>query len=282
MNPSFTVDEDNNAFKCYAGGCRAFGGPAALVQRVLGVDFYGAKDWLRDNYGTPAGAPGSVPRRAAVGPKVRRSVLDRRRAIDRGKCSMERIWEPLGRADLDYLHGRGLKDETIRYWRLGSLSGGWPRGLEGITLPWFDRDGLVKLEVRRHIGVGSRYVELYRSCPVLYPAMIGLQHSRAIVVEGVFDCVLLWQELGHFPVCTTGSSGEPILPKAVERLAACSKVYIATDADGGGDAVAGRWAGLLPPGRTERVRPPEPYGDWGEMWQGGGDLRAFWRPWLAP
>jgi DNA primase len=277
------VGEHDNAYRCYAGSCQAFGGPAALVQKVLGVDFYGAKDWLRENYGTPAGAPGSVPRRAAAGPKVRRTVLDRRLAIDRGKCSTERIWEPLGKADLDYLHGRGLKDETIRYWRLGSLSGGWPRGLEGVTLPWFDRDGLVKLEVRRRGGVGSRYVELYRSCPVLYPAMVDRPPgSRVIVVEGVFDCVLLWQELNHFPVCTTGSSAEPILPEAVERLAACSRVYIATDNDQGGNTVAGRWAGLLPPGSTVRVRPPEPYGDWGEMWQGGVDLRAFWLPRLAP
>ncbi len=277
-NPSFHhVNKQGNVFKCYAGQCRAFGGPAKLVMKCLGLSFTGAKDWLGklSRVVTPTVA-GKAPAR----PEERRSILYPRSAARCAEYARQRIWGPHGAEDLAYLRDRrGLRDSTIEAWRLGSFCpDGPPRGLEGIAIPWYD-GCLMKLAVRKRVDGGHKYVELYRSKPIIYPEMTRLQPgSSVVIVEGELDAVLLWQELGRrFAVCTVGSSAEPIRPEAVERLSSCSRLYVATDNDGGGDALAGRWAASCP-GRTVRVRPPDGHNDWGVAREAGVNLDAFWTP----
>ena len=69
----------------------------------------------------------------------------------------ERLWTPEGTSALTYLRGRGLTEATIRQARLGCTAGVaipirdgtryWR--IAGILIPWFDRDRLALVKIRR-------------------------------------------------------------------------------------------------------------------------------------
>ena len=185
-----------------------------------------------------------------------------------------------GATALAYLRGRGLEDETIRGAKLGWASrimvpkkdgsGDWP--LSGVVLPWFDRDRLCLVKVRR-IGsfTGPKYVELFRDHPLIYPGRSVFRPGRTLIVcEGEFDALLLGQELASLDVgvVTLGSASSQPAPTAVNLLCTASRLFVATDADSAGDLAASKW----PPHREAQSKPPAPNTDWTEVQKAGIDL----------
>ncbi len=172
-----------------------------------------------------------------------------------------RLWTPEGTETLTYLHGRGLRDETIRAARLG-----WTPGVmiptregdrcyqaRGVVIPWFDGDRLALVKIRQPEGREPKYAEAFRDRPRVYPDPAVIEPGRPlVVVEGEFDALLLGQELRDLAaVVTLGSaSSRPDLAARSEMLAA-APWYIATDADEAGDKAADGW-----PAVARRVRPP--------------------------
>lgn len=57
QSPSFTIGKNKTSWKCY--GCGEYGDSIALVEKILGVDFKSACNWLCDRYGIDAA---SMPR----------------------------------------------------------------------------------------------------------------------------------------------------------------------------------------------------------------------------
>jgi DNA primase len=314
-NPSLQVDPAERRWKCWP--CDLGGDAPALVMKLQGVGFPEAVRIVAEMAGIispslatarptrtgpparprpPAGPPAGPSARPSVATADRSSVrpagspLERPTGLDRQEAervvedAAMRLWEPEGRAALDYLiESRGLTEGTIRASRLGWAdrirlptrdgSGTW--SLSGITIPWIDSGRSVRIKVRR-LGLfqGSKYIEAFSDGWTAYPSMAAIRPGAPLViVEGEFDALLLGQELGDLTsVITMGSTSSSRRPDPSVwlALARCSQLFVALDGDGSGDDAAAEWGG-----RSVRVRPPIGK-DWTEALQAGVDLRRWW------
>jgi hypothetical protein len=199
----------------------------------------------------------------------------------------DRLWKPEGRQALAYLHGRGLREETIRAARLG-----WTPGVmiptqredqrwkvRGITIPWFDGERLALVKIRDPDAPKSkRYKEAFRDRPGIYPGPQAIRPGWPLIIgEGELDALLLGQELRDLAaVVTLGPSSNRPDAGVIGRMLCAPVRFIALDADKAGDKAAAEW-----PARATRVRPPEPFKDWTEAAQAGIDLRCWWLPRLG-
>lgn len=205
-------------------------------------------------------------------------------------CEKE-LWADTGQAAREYLHRRGLTDDTIRAARLG-LSLGNELGVAGVscvtglTIPWYvdsrlwrikirrfppPRDGarygapiIIRPEDRRRLGNGAHH---------LYGADSLHGQRVAIMVEGELDVLLLQQTLGDLAaVVTPGSCSKGLEGRAIVRLLHVSPILVALDADEAGQAAAKRLAAVS--NRIRLVRVPKGK-DVGEAFLLGVDLRAW-------
>jgi len=204
------------------------------------------------------------------------------------------LWEKAGQLGLDWLHGRGLNDDTIRAWGLGwcpRLPGDDPKkwGLEGkpvwlpqgVVIPCEAGGALWYVKVRRFgkdeplADPGDKYAYVRGAKPsgVIY----GLDHLDgkrvAVICEGELDAPLLWQLAGDLidVVAIGGKGGKPSLP-FLSELAGASRWLVALDCDA--DKAAGWWGDFS--ARVQRVRPLQG-NDLTDFHQAGGDLRAWTR-----
>jgi len=97
-----------------------------------------------------------------------------------------------------------------------------------------------------------------------------------VITEGELDCLLLGQELGdRASVVTLGSASGKPSREARRALLAASRLFVATDGDGAGRKSAKRLREHFP--QAERIRPPAPDKDWGEVRAGGfGRIAYHW------
>jgi DNA primase len=124
-NPSLAIEPGKPFWRCF--GCGEHGDAANLVMRLRGVGFPEAVRVVTELAGfqnpktprvlgswtehRPSESPASqTPERSSGLP------VDHAMALVTGAA---RLWTPEGTEALTYLHGRGLKDETIRAARLG-------------------------------------------------------------------------------------------------------------------------------------------------------------------
>ena len=92
------------------------------------------------------------------------------------------------------------------------------------------------------------------------------------MVEGELDALTIEQEAGDLVTAVaTGATGGARRMHWLARLALCSVVLVAYDADAAGEAAAGYWLEVLDNGRRWR-----PYWeDVNAMAQDGADVRAW-------
>lgn len=213
------------------------------------------------------------------------------------------LWRDENRKALDYLRGRGLKDSTIEYFRLGFSPGvkfgqRWiPRG---VVIPciagevWYLKivllpGELVKCEkcrkeiparepcpscgtINKYRGVkGNRTAAIFNAGD-----LVGAE--LALFVEGEIDAMTAWQEIGDvLPVVTLGASNNRIDLATWGVYLISLRYMLATyDPDPAGRAGFSYLAEL-----SNRVRAcplPEGVKDVNDYHQAGGDL---WQ-WLKP
>jgi hypothetical protein len=193
----------------------------------------------------------------------------------------EQLWKPEGADALAYLHGRGLKDETIKSARLG-----WTPGLmlptrdgkssyrvSGVVIPWFNRGRLALAKIRRTWNREPSYIEVFRDRPLIFPGPKVIEPGRPlVVVEGEFDALLLGQEIrGLAGVVTLGSASSSPDLTTLRLMLAARIWFIALDADESGDTAASGW-----PCRARRVRPRGPNMDWTDAHRYGVNLARWW------
>ena len=206
------------------------------------------------------------------------------------------LWSPAGREALDWLRGRGLLDLTIRRFRLGFLpkrvrtdpiealrNRDGPRGItapRGITLPWCHPEAWYHANEPtpgpRWVGCNVRRLtpEVYGPLPVdqekcfafagsqrgfAYPFSDLVLGLPALIVEGEWDALIAWQELGWVAnVISVGGAKQDPKPSAAAELDGCPTWLIALHNDDAGNEGAKKWAirsrgksvrALLPPGR---------------------------------
>lgn len=214
---------------------------------------------------------------------------------------------PIGSAALAWLHGRGLKDKTIDYFRLGFSPGAkfgdmWiPRG---VVIPcvvldevWYLKIALldgdpVKCgkcekptkarqpcphcdEVNKYTGVaGNRVKAIFNGDELL-------EHAPVLFCEGEIDCMIAHQVLGAY-VAVAGMSGAKTgldLAAWGAHLVSVQHAMILFDNDPAGAAGALKMLDLLGD-RAIQCKLPDGVKDVNDFYLAGGDLYGWLLPYL--
>jgi len=279
-DPSLTVynDDDGDRWRCF--GCEAHGDLYDWLQRRQGVGIREAVEYLGADVTHVAG--GGPKRRPVPPPTSTREAPDddwqtraSRVVLD---CEKE-LWAPGGTRALAWLADRGLRPATLRRWYVGfNPEAGRLHGIyvhRGVTIPtWHEAaNTLWNITIRQAEGGYKQAVGGRRG---LFGADTLTEHETAVICEGEFDTMLLWQEAGDL-VATVG------LPASDQNIGAwlpwllhARRLLVATDTDQAGHEAAKRWLQLTQRARrlTPPVEPPDGK-DITDFYLAGGDLRAW-------
>lgn len=255
-----------------AGRLRGNGGEATVIQQQA------SRSTLDQSAPVAPQAPGAPP-----------AVWREKARLFRGYCQ-EQLHGPAGRAALDYLHGRGLTDDTIRRWGLGwhekarertarswGLTGKPVWLLRGVTIPWTVEGEAWHVKIRRFNDAGpmdkpgKKYARITGGAPTLYGLDFIAGKRVVVICEGELDAVLLWQEAGDLvDVVAIGTKGAKVALPVLTYLVGASHWLVALDNDA--EREAGDWGRFS--ARVHRVRPPKG-NDLTDFHQAGGDLRGW-------
>ena len=111
-SPSFTVNEEKGFYHCF--GCGAHGDVISFVMNTSGLSFPEAVEQLATDAGLEIPVETPEAREQAKRQAGLHEVMETACAWFEAQ-----LRTPAGRAALDYLQGRGLREETIRRFRLG-------------------------------------------------------------------------------------------------------------------------------------------------------------------
>ncbi len=287
-HPSFEVDRERRTWRCWA--CAVGGDAVDLVMKLYRLAFPEASRIAAELSGVVI-LPGSSPGPASRPPNFKQPTTVAPSGLPLDEAStlvadgVAALWEPGDGDALAYLHGRGLRDETIRVARIGwtpgvmipKRSGDGRYPFSGVVIPWRDGARLTRIKIRRTGDGKPKYAEAYSNRPLIYPDPEVIQSGRPLIfTEGEFDAMLLAQELPEASVITLGSSSARTDPSVLSGMLSASTWFVAFDADKAGDSAASKF-----PVWSVRIRPPEPFNDWTEAAQAGVDLRCWWLPRLG-
>jgi hypothetical protein len=269
---------DKPHFYCgiHGNGCGAHGDVIAFIQQLKGyASAYQAIQDLQE-MGYPIGDP-------SVASGVRYSTwhpeagAPSKKWQEQGNVvvheAIKCLWSPTGQKQLDYLRGRGLKDETIRHFRLGY----WPEWYKTVREAWGieTADETTTLYLRPAIlipcyegstlwGINQRLTEYttsesariaqgkrlprYRKREGSGNGLFNVDAIRpgepCFMAEGEIDAMTFQQETG-LPVVATGSTKGAQLSRWVAALSLPSHLVIAFDDDGKGEQAAEYWTDLF-------------------------------------
>lgn len=118
--PSFSVNSELNLYYCF--GCKAGGNVIQFVMEMERVSYLEAVKILADRIHMQLPEMQEDPDY-----ERRRSQRERLYAANRDAARYyhDTLWQPEGKAVLDYLHGRGLDDGIIRRFGLGAATDHW-------------------------------------------------------------------------------------------------------------------------------------------------------------
>jgi DNA primase len=198
----------------------------------------------------------------------------------------EQLYCPAGRDGLNWLHGRGLTDATIKRWGLGwhdkdrwrdpeqfGLTGKKVWLPRGVVIPWTVGGDVRHVKVRRFADDPPKYIRVRGGQPALYGLDFVTGKRVVVICEGELDAVLLWQEAGDLvDVVSIGTKGQKVAPPFLARLVGAARWLVALDNDA--DDKAQEWGDFSP--RVRRVHPLQG-NDLTEFAQAGGDLRQWVR-----
>jgi CHC2 zinc finger/Toprim-like len=260
-NPSFAVRP--SGWKCFA--CGVSGDCITWLTQYRGmttgdaIRLLGGEEVQNYKHRTPVSRP--APQAPLAEPP---SAEWQRRCITVVNEAVDMLWSDDGQRALDYLHGRGLDNETIKTAQLGYAPGApdeWKfwEGLAipcGITIPRFADGELWGVNVRRakgepkyqQIGTIQRHqAELGKGhcSEAMYWADLVRPGDPLLVVEGEFDCLISWQVAGDLlcPV-TLGSATNQVNPRWFAYLACARQALACYDNDKAGDQGYARLAAL--------------------------------------
>jgi hypothetical protein len=182
-----------------------------------------------------------------------------------------------GQPYLEYLRGRGLKDEIISEKRFGfmplaqdgrwqqdsfadwglteemlspeQLAKGCVRVPDGLVIPWFIHGNeLWKITIKRPFAGPKElsYGQIVGSRECLYNYDLVSSALPAMLTESVIDCLSVEQEAGDLVIpVATDSAARCRLPRWIARMAQAPFVLQSFDADEPGDKGAEEWMQLL-------------------------------------
>lgn len=274
------VNDEPQHFYCgiHGSGCGAHGDVIAFMQRWYKIGFYDACQRLGLGPGTEYKA--SARSATVNSPVVAPCQAWQERASVYAQRAQRFLWSTSGTAALDYLHWRGLTDETIRAAQLGyipfadadkgyfyrekndqwGLPGDEDKSYvylyEGILIPWIVDGALWKLNVRRLNGLkvdSAKYLEIKGSADPLYNVDSLLAERPAVLVESEIDALSGQQSTTRATWLASGSAGRARRDKWLAQLCLADIVLVAYDDDNpdtsgkrAGDSGAQFWLDTLP------------------------------------
>jgi DNA primase len=122
-SPSLNVDTNKKLFHCF--GCGEGGDAFSFVQKIEGLDFSGALEYLADRYKVSLEVVEENPRAAADRERRERLLELLERAAT---FYLRMLWESDEAAPArEYLAGRGLEEAILREFRVGYAPSAWDR-----------------------------------------------------------------------------------------------------------------------------------------------------------
>ena len=268
--PSFTVYPENQSFYCF--GCGVGGDVITFIRRAENLDYIEAVKLLASRAGM-ALPEDSVDDRAA---RLKTRILELNR--ETARFYHQQLLQPVGRGGLDYLHARGLSDNTIRHFGLGYSPDGWNALRDYLEAKGFSREEMLAAAVVAK-GKNNSVYDLFRG-RVMFPiidlrgAVIGFggrtmdQHGpkylnspdtpvfkksrnlfalnfakatkrpQLILCEGYMDVISVHQGGFENTVATLGTSLTSEQARIISQYT--NEVVVAYDSDGAGQAAAKR------------------------------------------
>src|SRR6266705_3137307 len=177
------------------------------------------------------------------------------------------LWSDKGTKALEYLHGRGLTNETIRYAKLGFCPGWYHEQLEnwgltsiqtleeteikippGITIPWIVENKIWKISVKRFEDVEKGYFQVVGSSDALYTIDTSRGYDTpCMLLESEFDALSVQQEAGGIiAAIATGGTSKGQSLRWINQLKQAPGVLIGFDADEAGNNGAQSWQKKIP------------------------------------
>lgn len=195
-------------------------------------------------------------------------------------CNQIAFWQTqLTSDDYDYLHSRGLTDDTITALKIGRTSDG------RLSIPYL-KNGYVAYYCTRHLPGGAYPESKYRKqrrddyCEHIPWGLDTLSRSgdTLVIAEGAFDAISFWQS--GYPVLSaiTGFFSRTQIPTVISAAKKFNRVFIVYDDDSAtsnaGAKFTMRMSELLTRYRIPFVvgAVPPPYHDVSEYYAAGGNL----------
>ena len=191
------------------------------------------------------------------------------------------LWTDAGAPGRDKLHARGLNEETLRHWHIGyNPTDRYIAGIKvdaGIVIPCAVENVLWSVNVRRNDD-SPKYKKVAGSATGFLGAATFQRQRAAVLTEGEFDALLLWQYARDMVgIGTFGSAtARPDLGAWARYLLPVSCWLVAYDADDEGKAGARWWAqqsSRVQVLNVPTIKPPDK--DITDFWKRGGNVRAW-------
>lgn len=237
-NDRFRVWPETKGFMCR--GCGKKGDVITYLKEARGMSFKEAAEFIGvDSFAKAMTATPQRPQ-ANVAPIPPAWAIT---GLSVAATFSSELWGPLGVIALNWLHDRGLRDETLQEFLLGwNRKAGTYEGLyipRGWTIPGVAVDGtLYGLKVRKEQGE-PKYPQVQDSQPCLMGRLTG--KPTLLITEGEFDLMLAWQECRDvIDVATLGSAVNDPMPWAIHLLG-YKQVLVCYDLDEQGEKGRAKW-----------------------------------------
>lgn len=160
----------------------------------------------------------------------------------------------LGERALEYLHGRGLSDDTIKHFGLG-----YSKDRDAIAIPIRKKELLVNIKYRYIDPAGkARYGSEHGVESWLFND-VGIDAARdkggVLIVEGEFDAMMCWQ--GGIKNVISPAAGANSFGLWLELVDKIPRVYIAYDNDDPGEKACLEMAERIGIDKSFRVKYPD-------------------------
>jgi hypothetical protein len=257
---------------------RGWGTPLDYLMHMRKMSYHDAQALLQEHAAEGAVSEQAQPVQRVKKERQRGYVTEhwqKTTAASIAECEA-RLWDPSDTTALDYLHGRGFNDETIRKAHLGyALQDGIPR----LLVPSYNYGvgyvAIYRRDLRPNVSHDQRWKDASGGTKgELYLADCLRLRRPTILTEAPLDALSVVQAFGlRVGVVATGGTNGARLTKWLGKLAMLPRVYVAFDADLAGEEAATWWLEHLP--NAERLLPTSH--DLNAMLMEGVDLSK----WLA-
>ncbi len=150
--PAFVVFPETQTWRCF-GQCNEGGDLFGYVMKREGLDFNEALRRLAEKAGVTLVQHSPESQADEQAKKDLSAVLEEAASFFR----QQMLNTPAGKKALDYLHNRGLSDETIKIWGLGYAPGGWTTLLDHLRLKNYETGILTGAGLMTERDDGSIY-----------------------------------------------------------------------------------------------------------------------------